>query len=295
MLARILTVGLCLLSSALLSSCVSGRHVLHLGEKISEPVETASSPASAHLICWNVHKAEDQRFAAEVREILDMIPGTDEVILCLQEVRNCTYDLIRGLHREDVRGHYAPSWRLPFSENSTGVLTVGNWDLPAADVERMSSPRREAYVTSPKVALRTALALPGGGALQVINCHALNFVPRSQFGRQIDELFASLDDPGHSAIVCGDFNTWSASRLSILREKADAAGFTEADAGRPSRSPAARWVRRLSRFNGYDPEIPLDRIFTRGIEVHECYYLQHSRSSDHLPLVLRFTVDPSGD
>ena len=289
---KLLRLLCCLAFTVSLPSCVATRDVLHLGEEIAV-VQTEPAPTrEAHLICWNVHKAEDRRFQDEVQQLLAALPGTDRVILCLQEVRCSTFDLIKNLHPDRVRGHYAASWRPPFAQQSTGVLTVGNWESRAAGVERINAPGREAYLVSPKVALRTELPISGGSSLQIINCHGLNVVPKARFGRQLDDVFSRLRDPGQPAIVCGDFNTWSPGRLAMLRTKAAEAGFTEADAGRPARSPAPRWLRSLSPFNGFDPDLPLDRIFTRGVEVNECYYVNHPESSDHLPLVLRFTLEP---
>ena len=291
MLINLLRLLLGLTVTVILSSCVATRDVLHLGEEVAV-VQTETRPRwEAHLICWNVHKAEDRRFQDEVQELLAALPGKDRIILCLQEVRCSTFDFIKNLHPDRVRGHYAASWRSPLAQGSTGVLTMGNWESRTAGVERINSPGREAYVVSPKVALRTQLAVPGGASLQVINCHGLNVVPKSRFGRQLDEIFATLRDPGQPAIVCGDFNTWSPGRLEILRAKAAEVGFKEADAGRPARSPAPRWLRCLSPINGFDPDLPLDRVFTRGVEVQECYYVNYPESSDHLPLVLRFTMD----
>jgi endonuclease/exonuclease/phosphatase (EEP) superfamily protein YafD len=293
---RILRLSLLLLVSLTVVSCMSGRDVFHLGEKVSEPASApvkrrATRGAPSHFICWNVHKASDERFTREVEELLATIPKEDGVIMCLQEVRSSTYELIKDLHREKVSGHYAPSWKYLFSKRSTGVLTVGNWPLPESGAERISSPRREMFVASPKVALRTDLPLPDDKSLQIVNCHGLIFVSHATFEKQLDRIFGALQDQDQPAIVCGDFNVWSAKRLEVLRAKAREVGMSEAATRNPGTSPAPKWLRGLHRFNGFDPDIPLDRIFTRGVDVLDCYSVENSSSSDHLPLVLRFVVD----
>lgn len=289
------TLKACLLACLTLGtvSCVSTREVHTLGEQSATPVTAASHDRPSHLVCWNVHKASDQRFTGDVKRILGNIPREDGVILCLQEVRSTTYDLIKDLSPEQVTGHYAPSWRLPFSRRSTGVLTIGNRPLPANGVVHLRSPRREAYIASPKVSLRTQTPIANGRTLQIVNCHGLNFVPISEFPKQLDNIFASLDDPDSPAIVCGDFNVWSQRRLDILDRLARHAGLTEAKTRGPEESPAPRWLRGLNKLNGFDPEIRLDRIYTRGIEVLDCYSLPESRSSDHLPLVLKYKIAPA--
>lgn len=294
MAVRILRLSLLLLVSLTAASCMSGRDVFHLGEKVSEPATVsprASKRAPSHFICWNVHKATDEHFTQEVQGLLDTIPKEDGVILCLQEVRSSTYELIKDLHREKVSGHYAPSWKSLFSKQSTGVLTVGNWPLPASGAERISSPRRELLVVSPKVALRTEYPIGDDKSLEVINCHGLIFVSQAVFEQQLDRIFGTLQDQDHPAIVCGDFNVWSSARLEMLRAKAREVGMAEAETRNPGTSPAPQWLRGLHRFNGFDPDIPLDRIFTRGVEVLDCYSVENSLCSDHLPLVLRFALD----
>lgn len=271
-------------------SCVSTNEVSSLGER-SFPVSSKPSLDSpSHFICWNVHKAGDEEFTREVKSMLASIPKEDGVILCMQEVRSTTYDLIKGLHREKVFGHYASSWRRPFSGLSTGVLTIGNQPLPASEAVSIRAPHRELYVASPKVSLRTGMPLADGRTLEIINCHGLNFVPKSVFPKQLDRIFAELRDPDSPAIVCGDFNVWSGERLRILNEKAREAGLAEAKTRNPGTSPAPKWLRGLKRFNGFDPGIPLDRIYTRGIDVLDCRSEGSSQSSDHLPLLLRFKV-----
>lgn len=288
MLMRFLKVGLLAVSCLGAVGCVSLREVHSLGEQTAVSVTAASPGRPSHLICWNVRKAGHDRFTEEVKRILDTIPREDGIILCLQEVRSTTYDLIKDIAPERVTGHYAPSWRFPFSRRSTGVLTIGNRPLPSSEVVHLRSPRREGYVGSPKVSLRTRTPVDDGRKLQIVNCHSLNFVPFSEFPRQLEAIFASLDGSGSPAIVCGDFNVWSQRRLDMLHQMTRQAGLAEAAVRGPEMSPAPRWLRGIIR--GFDPDIRLDRIFTRGVEVLDCYSLPDSRSSDHIPLVLKYRV-----
>ncbi|MEM9237475.1 MAG: endonuclease/exonuclease/phosphatase family protein, partial [Verrucomicrobiota bacterium] len=244
------------------------------------------------FICWNVHKASDEKFKREVGELLEAVPKDNGLILCMQEVRSTTFDLIKGLHREEVSGHYAPSWRFPFARKSTGVLTIGNKPLPESGALPIRAPRRELLVASPKVSLSNEVPLADGRKLEIINCHGLNFVPVSVLPQQLERIFDPLEDASSPAIVCGDFNVWSRERLELLRRHADAAGLTEALPRGETHSPAPRWLRWMKPINGFDPDIRLDRIFTRGIEVIDCYAHTESDSSDHQPLVLSYRVLP---
>jgi len=269
--------------------CFSVSQVASLGSP--EKAEVAGVGEISHFVCWNVHKASHERFKEEVALLMEGIPERDGVILCMQEVRSSTYEKIKDLHREDISGHYAPSWRFPLSKQSTGVLTVANQSLPADGAVALRSPRREMYVASPKMSLRTAMPVKGGGEVEIINCHGLNFVTESVFPMQLDEVFAALKTPGSAAIVCGDFNTWSEARLKMLRDKAAEVGLSEVEVDGEEYSPAPKWLSRLNLIDGFNSELRLDRIFTRGIEVLECRSDERFESSDHRPLVMRFRVD----
>lgn len=254
--------------------------------------EVASEDSPSHFICWNVHKASDPVFTEDVRELLEGIPEESNLTMCLQEVRSTTFDMIKGLHREEVSGHYAPSWRFPFSGKSTGVMTIGNQPLPESGIQSIRSSRRELYVASPKVSLRSEVRLEDGRKLQIINCHGLNFVPFSVLPEQLERIFGALRCSESPAIVCGDFNVWSNRRLDLLNRHAAQSGLVEAHPRGNGHSPAPQWLGWLNRINGYDPEIRLDRIYTRGIEVLDCYFHTGLESSDHQPLVLSYRVPP---
>ncbi|MFK5923680.1 MAG: endonuclease/exonuclease/phosphatase family protein [Verrucomicrobiota bacterium] len=246
----------------------------------------------SYLLSWNVHKSEDKGFIKEVQQILKDVPDQAGVILCLQEVRSSTYELIKDLHSEKVSGHYSPSWRYSFSKRSTGLLTVGDSSFAAGDAQarQLLSPGREFGFVSPKVSVFTELISADGKKLQIINCHGLNFVTIQTYAKQLDQIFDALEGRDGAAIVCGDFNVWSDRRLDLLRKKAQQVGLNEAVNRAPGKSPALAWMRGLKGVGGYDPALHLDRIFTRGVEVLDCYSIESSTSSDHLPVVLRFNL-----
>ena len=291
MIARFIRLCLSGLLSLVSVSCLSmGIHAPVGSFEGRQEVAPEGSPS--HFICWNVHKAGDAVFTKDIGRLLEEIPEENNLTMCLQEVRSTTFDMIKGLHREEVSGHYAPSWRYPFSGKSTGVMTIGNQPLPESGIQPIQSPRRELYVTSPKVSLRSEVPLEDGRKLQIINCHGLNFVPFSVLPEQLKQIFGALECSESPAIVCGDFNMWSDRRLDLLNGHAAQSGLVEAQPRGNGHSAAPQWLGWLNRINGFDPEIRLDRIYTRGIEVFDCYSHAESESSDHQPLVLSYRVLP---
>lgn len=270
--------------------CISSRETLTLnGAKEGEFSSWNEVPSFA--ISWNVHKASDDRFVREVEELMGQMPQREKGIFCLQEARSSTFELIKRQKDGELSGHYSPSWRYPFSRKSTGVLTLKNGSQFESSAEQIRTKRREFFIVSPKVSLRSELDYGSGRKLQVINCHGLNFVPFSYFEKQLDEIFESLPENDYPAIVCGDFNVWNVRRLEALREKAKRVGLMEAVNRSPGESAAPKWLRGFNVINGYDPELHLDRFFTRGVKVIDCYTAKGSLSSDHLPVILRFKLN----
>ncbi len=253
-------------------------------------VATASADAAYHLVCWNVHKADDAGFVAELGALLEEIPALDEVLLCLQEARSTTYELFGA--SLPVSGHYAESWRYPWTNRSTGVMTLSESGLAPKLATGLHSERREFFIASPKVCLRSELALADGRTLVVVNCHGLNFVTKRSFQRQLDQVFASIDELADDdpVIICGDFNVWSPERLAMLEAEVRGAGLVEAGADKHYGPDTPALLRLATPMFGFDPDIPLDRIYARGIEIQDCRSLSHVQSSDHSPLVLRFSV-----
>ena len=201
-----------------LVSCLTQGGVSEL--KNGGPEGVLDVEATHHLVCWNIHKAADDLFREEVGGVVATIPADKGLLLCLQEVRSTTFEYMSGLHLDEVAGHYAPSWRYPYSKKSTGVLTVSRgWGEPA-EAERLLSPNRELWITSPKVSMLSEWAISGGKTLQVVNCHGLNFVSDRVFERQMEQVFSAIVGGTGPALVCGDFNTWSAERLRRLRAQA---------------------------------------------------------------------------
>lgn len=288
---RLFLLGLLVLLSV---SCLSVGDMASVGSPSGEALRKIPVSGSAsHFICWNVHKADHENFQQDIGKLLAKVPKENGLTLCLQEVRCTTFDLITEHKPEGVSGYYAPSWRLPFSRRSTGVLTIANQPLPASGAMPIMAPRREFYVASPKVSLKTETSLPDGRMLQIVNCHGLNFVPFSVLPKQLDQIFDALECSESPTIVCGDFNVWSQKRLDLLEQRAAKAGLVEARPRGPEHSPAPKWLRWMNRFNGYDPDIRLDRIYTRGLEVIDCYAYAGFDSSDHQPLILSYKLLPA--
>jgi endonuclease/exonuclease/phosphatase (EEP) superfamily protein YafD len=116
----------------------------------------------------------------------------------------------------------------------------------------------------------TSYTLQDGELLHVANIHSLNFVTNAMWKKQIDYFIEYLPLSG-PLIFAGDFNTWNPWRFNYLEEKLK---------------------KHHLHYANYDHNIimRLDHIFTRDIAVLETKADINMHTSDHYPVVLKFTL-----
>jgi len=76
--------------------------------------------------------------------------------------------------------------------------------------------------------------------------------------------------------LTGDFNTWSLKRMRILQSMVEDMGL---------KVVPFEVSTKQRRFLKY----PLDHVFYRGLSVDESLLLSDVNSSDHAPMVVRFS------
>lgn len=232
------------------------------------------------LVTWNLHKETGAVGAEQLRGIVED-EGAD--VIALQEAHA---DLSLP---ERFGAHFAGSFRWVPWGAANGVMTVGR--TRPANAEPAGVGPRELYVTTPKTALVTTLALSDGRSLMIVNMHALLFGSKGKRLRdQLDSLAAEMKKHAGPLVFCGDFNTWSRARLDVLHEVTAELELIEvpkpAGQGCTVRLP---WP--LSSMVDLDDEMHLDRVFYRGLELVEQRWLDAYDVSDHLPLFARFRFE----
>ena len=80
-----------------LVSCLSVGNHASLGPAQSGVRKSEVDAPPSHFICWNVHKASDETFTRDLGGLLEDVPKDSGLILCMQEVRSTTFDMIKGL------------------------------------------------------------------------------------------------------------------------------------------------------------------------------------------------------
>jgi endonuclease/exonuclease/phosphatase (EEP) superfamily protein YafD len=279
-LRAILKAVLFSLAAALVAACQS-RGVT----EIEGPAQYGELlPERITLVTWNTQKLHDPKIA---EDLSDLIRQHRPDLLFLQEVR------IDELNSDEMGGHFAKGWSYPWPGGPTiGVLTLSN-TIPIS-IMPVQTEWRELFVTAPKVSLVTEYPLSNGERLLAVNVHLLNFEPWEPFmlRAQLRDLELIMAQHKGPIIMAGDFNTWSKTRLALVDDLArrleleEINGFSQGRKTGDLDSALLHWV------FGVHPELPLDRIYSRGLEAHSVQVLPND-SSDHRPILVTLTHGPS--
>jgi endonuclease/exonuclease/phosphatase (EEP) superfamily protein YafD len=235
------------------------------------------------IVTWNTQKLHDPEI---VQDLSNLIGRHKPDLLFLQEVK------IDQLKLDKMGGHFANAWSYPWPGGTTvGVLTLS--DSTPINIQSVETEWREFFITTPKVSLITEYPLPNGSTLLAVNVHLMNFeswepfMLRAQL-RDLELIMAQHEGP---IIMAGDFNTWSEVRLALVDDLArrlqleEVTGFPHGRKTGDLDSTLLHWV------FGIHPELPLDRVYSRGFEAASVQVLPND-SSDHRPVLATLTLNP---
>ena len=235
------------------------------------------------IVSYNIHKGvggRDRRYRLD--RIIRVLRELDADLICLQEVdqnvKRSRFDHQPSLLAESL-GSVAALDQLVFprGEGGYGNLILSKWPIHESEHLSISKGRRK-----PRGAQVAQVETPAGRLL-LINAH-LGLNERERHW-QVERLLAhcSLSMGGQvPTLFAGDSNDW---RNSLHRGPFATHGFHHATAP-PS---------HFRSFPAYLPMASLDKIFTRGpIRIDEVRLIKSKltrRASDHLPLVVDFTIE----
>lgn len=236
------------------------------------------------LLSYNMHKGiggHDRRY--DLDRVARVIEHENPDILCLQEVtrharRTLGDDQPALLAARFASVAHAFQMTVRYRVGGYGNLVLSRW--PVTDSHHLCL-RWKGW--KPRGAQLVALDTPGGPLL-LANWH-LGLRDRERHW-QAERLLAHAriqDAAGPPTLVVGDFNDW---RGTLGAAALAAHGFAEA-----TRPPS-----RFRSFPAFLPLLALDKAFYRGgVRVTETRVVRTPlarRASDHLPLVLDFTLAP---
>jgi endonuclease/exonuclease/phosphatase (EEP) superfamily protein YafD len=245
-------------------------------------VQERSLPNRITVVSWNVHKGSDARVEDDLEALISQQRPD---LVFLQEAKVDLGDATR------MTGHFANSWRYPWLEGTlTGVMTLSQVDPVRS--EAIQTRWREFFVTTPKTALATEYLLLNGEILLALNVHCLNFERWGtlKLRSQLEGLKAMLAKHNGPIILAGDFNTWNHKRLNFVTAMARELNLTEVRdyGGTPKTGDRQSMV--LNWLLGIEKDLPLDRVYYRGLAKLSSTVLPYT-SSDHRALQVTFAVD----
>lgn len=238
------------------------------------------------LVSYNIHSGIGTDGVFNLHRIGEVLRELSADIIALQEVGD-----FRGkTSREEHPEHLAEMLQMHMAFGPNVIRDgrrYGNSILARLPILRSRNYDLSVKQREPRGALRCDLDLGDGRQLHVFCLHlGLSFGER----RVQEGLLLGADilrdavrsDP---VIVCGDFNYWGNGPVPALVRRAiqDAALML----GEPSRTYHSRW-----------PFFRFDRVFVDAgvdpLELRAHRSALAAQASDHLPLVMRFTVPAAG-
>ncbi|AIU66052.1 endonuclease/exonuclease/phosphatase family protein [Vibrio coralliilyticus] len=228
-------------------------------------VESIDNDGDINLLVWNIYKQNRDNWSQELTKYSD-----DKQLVLLQEA-SMTPKLKEWMKQQLWFGNQVDAFKA--FERSAGVLNLSK-SLPKL---ACAYTELEPWLRLPKSAIYATYPLSDGQVLSVVNIHAVNFTyGTEEYQRQLGTLVDELSKHQGPIIVAGDFNSWSADRMAVMRSALDTLGVKEV---------SYRPDHRTQFITG----LPLDHVFYRGLNLIKAE-APESDASDHNPLEVAFRL-----
>ncbi len=241
------------------------------GDAIEHIVETHPSQRldfdNLKVLVWNIYKGGKSGIYTDLN-----ILTQDIDLALLQEAHLSRTFLNLACQRNDL------NWKLArnFTDANgiyAGVMTAGRSNPD--DFYYLKSPGTEPFSNVHKMTMVTFYDLPDqSDQLMVLNIHGINFVAQKHFEDQITVAAEKIKTHTGPVIFAGDFNTYTAGRLSFLKKALGNLGLKQAEV----------------KGNEYQGIIVLDHLFYRGLEITKTEVLKHINTSDHKPIYFELAL-----
>jgi endonuclease/exonuclease/phosphatase family metal-dependent hydrolase len=234
------------------------------------------------LLSYNIHKGvggSDRRY--RLARILDVIRAEEPDLVCLQEVdfnvKRSNFDNQPAILADTLRIHSALyQLNVPHNQGGYGNLILSRWPIRQHQHLSLRLRRRK-----PRGAQLAVVDTPHG-PLHLVNWHLglAEKERRWQVGHLLDHPhFAARSDL--PTLIAGDYNDW---RNTLGKHRFSAHAFEQIT------DP----IRQFRSFPAFLPLASLDKVYQRGpIRIDHAGVVKHKlarRASDHLPLVLDFSL-----
>lgn len=217
------------------------------------------------ITVWNIYKQNRSNWQSELNKLS---AGSDLVLLQEARVTNDFRLWVTSSQWGSIRVNAFEAFK-----QSSGVLNLAT-HLP---IEACAYTHEEPWLQLPKSALWSRYLLSNGEELAVINIHAVNFTFGTvDYASQLNSLTDKLQQYRGPVLFAGDFNSWSKSRFTVLKDALEKVGLTEVDFDPDNRTQ-------------FMTGLVLDHVFYRGLEVEKAK-APFTNASDHNPMLVTFKV-----
>ncbi|NRF63512.1 endonuclease/exonuclease/phosphatase family protein [Vibrio coralliilyticus] len=228
-------------------------------------VESIDNNGDINLLVWNIYKQNRGNWSQELTKY-----SSEKQLVLLQEA-SMTPELKEWMKQQLWFGNQVDAFKA--FERSAGVLNLSK-SLPKL---ACAYTELEPWLRLPKSAIYATYPLSDGQVLSVVNIHAVNFTyGTDEYQRQLGTLVDELSKHQGPIIVAGDFNSWSADRMAVMKSALEKLGVREV-----SYHPDHR--------TQFITGLPLDHVFYRGLTLIKAE-APESDASDHNPLEVTFSL-----
>ena len=222
-------------------------------------------PENISLLNWNIYKGKLANWQQDLHSFI-----ADSDIVTIQEAHlSSQLESVLSVHR------YQWTLNAAFHLNNqpSGVMTASRIQA----INTCGLRHKEPIIRTHKTTLINYYPIKGSNKqLLVANIHSINFTLGTYaYNKQIRHLFNIVNGHEGPIIIAGDFNTWSQSRVEVMRGHVKSGKLTSLDYTKHKRTEI---------FGN-----AVDHVFYRGLEPISHHSWEVS-SSDHNPTRANFRL-----
>jgi len=235
-------------------------------QAIKQSDDIGLNPNSISLLNWNTYKGGKKNWAEDFHQL-----SQHKDIITLQEAR-----LNKALHStlDSLKLYWELTTAFLYNEDEVGVLTASN----VSPSKLCSIHSHEPVIKLPKTLMVSKYPILGHDKeLLVANIHSINFtLGIDKYAEQINVLQDVIKQHQGPVIVAGDFNSWSSSRVEIIKQFEQVLSLKSLQYQNHNRTTVFGYA--------------IDHVFYRGL-TPSSIETPKVDSSDHNPIMVNFSVN----
>ena len=219
------------------------------------------------LLNWNVYKNNyHTKWLHDFSYILHTFKPN---LITFQEYKTKNKNAILDKHIEYGYGFFP---NIKIKQKEYGLINASTSKID--HFRSLFSSFVEPLAKTPKISFCTKYKLNNSQTLTLVNTHMINFVSLEKYINQIKQI-EKLCYEDKPIILCGDFNTWSQKRLSILKDMTKSINLYHVEF-------------QDKEYKKKFLSNQLDHVFYKGLKPLKTKILHSIKTSDHKPMIVEF-------